>query len=108
MLTGRRTRLKFNNTESDWIPINNGIGQGDPLSMIAYLIYCADLTDLANDKNSETALAFVDDTAFITTGRTFEETHSKLKDMMERPSWALQWSKEHNSKFEVSKFALMD
>jgi len=108
MLTGRRTRLKFNDTESDWIPINNGIGQGDPLSMIAYLIYCADLTDLADDKNSETALAFVDDTAFITTGRTFEETHGKLKDMMERPGGALQWSKEHNSKFEVSKFTLMD
>jgi len=67
MLTGRRTRLKFNDSESDWIPIDNGIGQGDPLSMIAYLIYCADLTDLADDKNNETALAFVDDTAFITT-----------------------------------------
>ena len=108
MLTGRRTRLKFKESESEWIPINNGIGQGDPLSMIAYLIYCADLTDLANPKNGETALAFVDDTAFITTGRSFEETHAKLKSMMERPGGALQWSTEHNSKFEVSKFALMD
>jgi len=108
MLTGRRTQLRFNDSTSSWIPINNGIGQGDPLSMTAYLIYCADLTGLANHRNKETALAFVDDTAFIATGKTFEDTHRTLKDMMERPNGALQWSKDHNSKFEVNKFALLD
>jgi len=108
MLTGRRTQLRFNDSESNWIPIDNGIGRGDPLSMIAYLVYCADLIDLANPRNSETALAFVDDTAYITVGKSFEETHAKLKDMMEHPNGAFQWSREHNSKFEVSKFTLMD
>ena len=108
MLTGRRTQLKFNDTTSEWIPICNGIGQGDPLSMIAYLIYCADLIDIANPKNKETALAFVDDTAFVAVGKTFVDTHRTLKNMMERPNGALQWSREHNSKFEVNKFALID
>ena len=108
MLTGRRTQLRFNDSTSDWIPINNGIGQGDPLSMIAYLIYCADLTDIANPSNKETALAFVDDTAFIAVGKSFEDTHATLADMMERPNGALQWSIDHNSKFEVNKFALID
>ena len=108
MLTGRHTQLRFNDTTSDWIPIVNGIGQGDPLSMIAYLIYCADLTDIAKPSNKETALAFVDDTAFIAVGKTFEETHATLADMMERPNGAMQWSKDHNSKFEVNKFALID
>jgi hypothetical protein len=75
MLTGRKTQLKFNDMLSDWIPINNGIGQGDPLSMIAYLIYNADLIDIANSRNNETALAFVDDTAYIATGPTFADTH---------------------------------
>jgi hypothetical protein len=28
--------------------------------------------------------------------------------MMERPNGALQWSRDHNSKFEVNKFALID
>ena len=108
MLTGRRTQLQFNDATSDWIPINNGIGQGDPLSMIAYLIYCADLTDIADPSNKETALAFVDDTAFIAVGKSFEETHTTLADMMEHPNGAMQWSIDHNSKFEVNKFALVD
>jgi hypothetical protein len=111
MLTGRKTQLKFNDMLSDWIPINNGIGQGDPLSMIAYLIYNADLIDIANSRNNETALAFVDDTAYIATGPTFADTHQMLKSMMEgtnREYGAMQWATDHNSRFEVNKFALID
>jgi hypothetical protein len=108
MLTGRRTQLKFNNSISDWIDIRNGISQGDPLSMIAYLIYNADLINIANSNNNKLALAFVNDTAYIAIGPTFEDTHRTLKDMMERPNGALQWSRDHNSKFEVNKFALID
>ena len=36
MLNNRATRLRFNNYKSDIIPISNGIGQGDPLSMSLY------------------------------------------------------------------------
>jgi len=108
MLTSRHTQLKFNDSISDWIDIRNGISQGDPLSMIAYLIYNADLIDIANSNNNELALAFVDDTAYIAICPTFEDTHRILKDMMERPNGALQWSRDHNSKFEVNKFALID
>src|SRR6266481_2751052 len=45
MLTGHRTRLKFNEYVSDWKSINNGIVQGDPLSMILYLFYNVDLIE---------------------------------------------------------------
>ncbi|KIK37436.1 hypothetical protein CY34DRAFT_92740 [Suillus luteus UH-Slu-Lm8-n1] len=83
MLTGRRPQLKFNNFTSSWIDIQNGIGQGDLLSMIAYLIYNADLIDIANPKNNETVLAFVNNTAYIAIGPTFKYTHTILKDMME-------------------------
>ncbi|KAG2067132.1 hypothetical protein BDR04DRAFT_961378, partial [Suillus decipiens] len=72
MLTSHRTQLKFNNSISDWTEIRNGISQGDPLSLIAYLIYNPDLLDIANPKNNETALAFVNDTAYIAVGPTFE------------------------------------
>jgi len=36
MLNNRAARLRFNDYKSDIIPISNGIGQGDPLSMGLY------------------------------------------------------------------------
>ncbi|KAG2071137.1 hypothetical protein BDR04DRAFT_946931, partial [Suillus decipiens] len=69
MLTDRCTQLKFNDFTSEWFPITNGIGQGDPLLMICYLIYNSDPVDIAKgkigNKQEEMALAFVDDTAYI-------------------------------------------
>jgi len=38
-----KTKLKFDDFISELINICNGIGQGDPLSMIFYIIYNADL-----------------------------------------------------------------
>jgi hypothetical protein len=112
MPTDRCTQLKFDNFTSEWFPVTNGIGQGDPLSMICYLIYNSDLVDIAKgkigNKREEMALAFVDDTAYVAIARTFEETHEILRDMLERDRGALQWSRDHNSRFETSKFALMD
>ncbi|KAJ3803519.1 hypothetical protein F5876DRAFT_54358, partial [Lentinula aff. lateritia] len=40
------TRLKFGNFTFVPILLTNGIGQGDPLSMIAYLCYNADFFDI--------------------------------------------------------------
>ena len=40
-------------------------------------------------------------------GEDFEETTNRLKHMMTGPNGGLAWSKEHNSKFEVSKSAIM-
>ncbi|TFK16596.1 hypothetical protein FA15DRAFT_550178, partial [Coprinopsis marcescibilis] len=45
-LANRRTRLKFDSYESEWIQIDHGSGQGDPKSMLEYLYYNADLIDL--------------------------------------------------------------
>ena len=42
LLTGRETRLRFDDFLSDPIPIDNGVGQGDPISMIVYLFYNTD------------------------------------------------------------------
>lgn len=80
--------------------------------MICYLIYNSNLVDIAKGRIGrgceEIALAFVDDTAYIAVANTFGETHAILKDMLEREGGGYQWSREHNSKFETSKFALMD
>ena len=53
-------------------------------------------------------LSYVDDTAFLAIGRTFEDTHWILADMMTRDGGAIQWSKDHNSHFKPSKFTLLD
>jgi len=41
------TKLKFDNFVLDNILINDGIGQGDPLSMVLYILYNADLLEIA-------------------------------------------------------------
>ena len=47
MLTGHKTRLKFDDFMSDWFKLDNSIGQGDPLSMILYVFYNTDMLDVA-------------------------------------------------------------
>ena len=106
-LTGRLTRLRFDDYISGDIPLQNGIGQGDPMSMIIYLFYNADILDIPRTKN-ELVVAFVDDTALFVEGPSFDDTHSTLRRMMNRRNGAFEWSAEHNSKFEISKFALID
>jgi len=108
MLEDRKTKLRFDDFESDWLPIENGIGQGDPLSMLLYVIYNSDLVDIAKKEKGELALAFVDDMALVVIGKTFKNNHSQLKDMMERQGGGYEWSKDQNSRFETNKFALMD
>ena len=105
VLTGRTTKLKFDDYTSDWIPLLNAIGQGDPLSIMSYLFYNTDILNILNSQN-ELAVAVVDDTAFFTEGATFSDTHITL--MMNRNGGAFEWSTNHNSKFEVTKFALVD
>ena len=81
MLRGRKTQLRFDNYTSNWFEIRNGIGQGDPLSMLLYIIYDSDLVDTPKSKK-ELTLAFVDVTVFIATGNSFQETHDILLDML--------------------------
>jgi len=81
--------------------------QGDPLSMILYIIYDSDLVRTASGKQ-ELTLAFVDDTAFLAIGKMFQEMHQILRDMLERSEGGFEWSNLHNSCFSPSKFALID
>ena len=107
LLQDRTTMLKFDDHTSETILISNGIGQGDPLSMILYQYYNADLIDIPNN-TKEVEMAYVDDAILIVIGSDFTETHKTISDMMTRPRGTLDWSKEHNSWFKFSKLALMD
>ena len=107
MLTNRRTKIKFDDHISDHIEINNGIGQGDPLSMLLYILYNADLLEIPDDDQTEDAIGYVDDIALLAVGNNFAESTHRLKHMMTKEDGGLQWSKEHNSRFEVSKSAIV-
>jgi hypothetical protein len=107
MLTNRVTRLCFDDHISDPIPINNGIGQGDPLSMGLYQYYNADLLDIPYEPN-QMAIAYVDDAILFASGDTFEETHAAIANLMTKENGVIEWSKDHNSPLEFSKLALID
>lgn len=107
MLANRRTRLRFDNFTSDPFVIDNGIGQGCPFSFLIYIYYNADVLDIPEGPN-ELASGYADDTIFIATGKTFEETHHTLASMMTRPGGGVEWSRTHNSRFEPRKLALVD
>jgi hypothetical protein len=107
LLDNRRTKIRFDNYTSEFIEITNGIGQGDPLSMILYIIYNADLLEIPDNEISEDAIGYVDDIALIATGKNFEETTAILRYMMTKDQGGLRWSREHNSQFEVTKSVVM-
>ena len=107
MLQDRVTTLSFDGYTSSPIQIDNGIGQGDPLSMVLYQFYNADLLDIPKSKD-EDAMAYVDDSNMIAIADNFEEAHVMLADMMSREGGVAEWSTTHNSPLEYSKLALID
>ena len=80
---GRKTRLKFNDFILDYIDITNSIGQGDPLSMLLYVLYNADLLE-ALQQLDEDAIGYVDDALVIVTAKTLKESTWALKNYMEQ------------------------
>src|SRR3979490_1489922 len=77
MICGCRTSLKFDDYISDTFDIPTGIGQGDPLSMLLYLFYNADLLDIPASRN-EAALGYVDDTMLYAEGDNLQDTNDTL------------------------------
>jgi ribonuclease HI len=107
LLANRRTKMRFDDYVSGSIDINNGIGQGDPLSMLLYIIYNADLLEIVDNELREDAVGYVDDIAILAIGKDFNESTNRLKRLMTKDDGGLQWSRDHNSRFEVSKSVVM-
>ena len=53
-------------------------------------------------------LGYVDDTALVAAGGSFNETHWMLGSMMSRPEGVNKWTVSHNSRFEALKSVLVD
>ena len=75
--------------------------------MLLYAFCNVELIEITHGKN-KLATGFVNNCAFVAVADTLDDTHMILKDMMECPNGGLDWSIRHNSKFEISKLAIMD
>ncbi|TFK16959.1 hypothetical protein FA15DRAFT_605996, partial [Coprinopsis marcescibilis] len=84
-LSRRQTMLAFDNHQTERFTIDHGLDQGNPYSVICYLIYNAGLLQIPKPCLRELMLLFVDDAGVSVSAKTFQETHRKLKDMMTRP-----------------------
>jgi len=107
MLRDRATTLRFDGYVSDSILIDNGIGQGDPLSMVLYQYYNADLLDIPKYDEEDTK-AYVDDAFMLASAKDFPSAHRKLADMMCREGGVENWTKTHSSPLEYTKLALIN
>ena len=81
MLTGCHTKLKFDDYISAWFKLDNGIGQGDPLSMLLYLYYNLDLLEVPKGRD-ELGLGYVDDMVLVATAKDFRKAHRGIHHMM--------------------------
>ena len=81
MLTGHRNQLRFDDYLSGWFDLDNGIVQGDPLSMLLYLFYNADMLDIVQGRQ-ERCLGYVDDMALVAAAGMFKKAHWMLGKMM--------------------------
>ena len=106
-MSGRRTKLKFDDYTSDWFDLDNRIGQGDMLSMLLYLFYNADLLDVTS-RPYELSLGYVDNVALIVTANNFTQMHRMLKNIMLRSKGGFLWAKAHHSRFKTSKSVLVN
>ncbi|QRV86981.1 Reverse transcriptase from transposon X-element protein [Ceratobasidium sp. AG-Ba] len=106
-LEGRTTCLSFDDFESNAMPIANGIDQGCPLSVIFYLLYNSPLVRVAKREKGELCIAYIDDITFLVTGPSAEDNNEQLKRIMTRKGGALDWSRTHNSTFELDKTGLV-
>ena len=108
LLEGRKTSLLVDDFRSNTFEIKVGIDQGDAHSLIAWIVYNHQILKIFKKSCKETGFLFVDDTAILVTGPDFDDTHTKLKDVMIREGGVMDWAGIHNCTFGIEKFQLLD
>jgi hypothetical protein len=100
LLSNCYTHLKFDDFLSSIIQVDNGIGQGEPGSMILYLIYSIGLVSILEGPDEDGG-AYVDNNFILALGDNYEECNRRINVMMDKQEW---WTQTHNSKAEISKY----
>jgi len=100
MLTDRHTTLVFDGSTSGKIVINNFIRQGDPSSMLLYLIYSYALVTIPTSMQGDGG-AYVDNNFFMALDKDFMECDSIINKMLDTQE---SWSVAHNLHAEITKF----
>lgn len=106
-MTGRATTLEFDDYCSPLFQSGSSINQGCPLLALAFLFYNADTLNIANRKNGEFALGFINDIILLARGPSFHAAIAKLVNMLERTGGCLDWSRSHQTEFGIDKTALI-
>ena len=90
-LNNRSTFFMFNDYQSHPFNVINGINQGCPLSLIAFIFYNSKLLNIAhpNLRKEELSLGFINNIVLVVKGSSYETANNKLKQMMECPGRAL-------------------
>ena len=103
LLNNRKTRLKFDDYTSVTITVTNGIGQGDLLSMILYILYNANILEIPNNPQKEDEIGYIDNIALLVIVVNLIKATKIIKNMMTRDKGSQDWSLTHNSTVEVIK-----
>ena len=90
-LTGRRQRVKIDNSFSSWSTIPAGVPQGSVLGPLLFLIYTIDLPAACTNSNTICS-QFADDTAMIATSKNFLHAESSLQEAVTSAGkWLQTW-----------------
>jgi hypothetical protein len=77
-LSDRSTTLKLQEYTAPSVPIETGMPQGSPLSLILYLFYNADLIETCKTEHTE-AVGYVDDASILAIGSSAAKNCKTLK-----------------------------
>ncbi|KAF7337390.1 RNA-directed DNA polymerase from transposon X-element [Mycena sanguinolenta] len=95
---GRTTRLLFDDYVSDPFPIEDGLDQGDPQSVICYLFYNSPLARVHDDSG-----IYIDDYHILAIGNTLVETSRMVTELVTKEGGVNEWGVTHNSAFGAAK-----
>ena len=107
-LTGRKTRLTFDDYQSEQFEVTSGLDQGDPVSGILYIIYNAEPARHIHPRRGEHNFLYIDDNTILVTAPNFTEAHRKCAELLHRPNGPFDWASSHNCQYSIPKFQALD
>jgi hypothetical protein len=104
-ITNRSTTLVIQGHETPTFPINAGVLQGLPLSLILFLLYTVELHRIYNHLwEGLSGIGFADNINLLIYSESTEANYRKLEQVYEK---LLQWAQKHKIKFALIKYKLI-